>query len=47
MLNLYGAKIVYDDRIRRAENAALRPQIEKRSQRRTALKSLLAFIARF
>jgi len=47
MLNYMVARVEYEERVRRAERAALSPQIAKRSRLSTSLKSLLTLIARF
>lgn len=47
MMNYMLARLEYDNDVRRAERAALRPRIEKRSRRSIGLKSLLTLIARF
>jgi hypothetical protein len=47
MMNYMLARLEYENQVRRAERAALRPRIEKRSRRSIDLKSLLTLIARF
>ena len=46
MMNDMLARLEYENKVRRAERAALHPQIEKRNRRSIGLKSLLTLIAR-